>query len=205
MVEVFADVVCPFAHVGLRRFAARRESLGVAAPLLHVRAWPLEVVNGRPFDPPSVAEHVAALRAQVAPDLFVDFVPSAVPPTSLPAFALVADAYRHGDRRGEAVSLAVRAALFEEGRDVSDPDVLARIAAQHDVGPPSDAARVEYRADYDEGRARGVQGSPHFFVGEHDYFCPSLQIEREGGGVSITPDPGRLDALLADCFSTPAG
>ena len=58
-VEVFADVVCPFAHVGLRRFVARRAELGRSRPLLLVRAWPLELVNAKPFDPASVARNVA--------------------------------------------------------------------------------------------------------------------------------------------------
>ena len=44
VVDVFADVRCPFAHVGLRRLVTRRKQLG-AQLLLRVRAWPLELVN----------------------------------------------------------------------------------------------------------------------------------------------------------------
>ena len=36
---------------------------------------------------------------------------------------------------GEAVSLALRSALFEEGLDVSQPDVLSSIARSFGVGP----------------------------------------------------------------------
>jgi predicted DsbA family dithiol-disulfide isomerase len=201
-VEVFADVVCPFAHVGLRRFVARRTELGRSRPLLRVRAWPLEVVNAKPFDPESVARNVVELRRQVAPELFDGFTPSAVPPTSLPAFALVADAAAVSDELGEAVSLAVRAALFDEGRDVADPDVLAGIAAAHGVEERTAAAVTAYQLDYDEGRRRGVQGSPHFFVGEHDYFCPALRIDRSDGDFTITPSPARLEELLDTCFAS---
>jgi hypothetical protein len=48
LVEVFADVGCPFAHVGLRRFVERRDELGRDDVVLWVRAWPLELVNARP-------------------------------------------------------------------------------------------------------------------------------------------------------------
>ena len=202
-VDVFADVVCPFAHVGLRRFVARREQLGVDHPLLRVRAWPLELVNGAPFDPEHVTRNVDALRRQVASDLFRHFTPDAVPSTSLPALALAAEAYAFDDKLGESLSLALRTALFEEGRDVSDPAVLADIAASHRVDAPSYAARHAYEDDYARGRELGVKGSPHFFVDGHEYFCPSLHIERTDEAVQITPAPERLEALLDDCFAAP--
>jgi predicted DsbA family dithiol-disulfide isomerase len=199
VVEVFADVVCPFAHVGLRKFVARRNELGRSRPLLRVRAWPLEIVNSKPFDPASVARNVAELRRQVTPDLFEHFSPSAVPATSLPAFALVADAYAVDDELGETLSLAVRTALFEEGRDVADPHILADIASEHGLAR-SASGSTAYELDYQEGRRRGVQGSPHFFVGARDYFCPALRIDRSSGELTITPSPARLEALLDECF-----
>jgi predicted DsbA family dithiol-disulfide isomerase len=200
-IDVFAEIVCPFAHVGLRRFIARRAQAGAATPRLRVRAWPLELVNGRPFDPDAVARHVEELRRQVAPDLFGRFDASSVPRSSLPAFGLVAEAYLHGDDLGEQVSLAIRTALFEDGQDVSDAAVLATLAHAHGIGTPSILARHAFQADYEEGRRRGVRGSPHFFVGDHEYFCPSLSIDRHGDEVTITPAPERLGALLADCFA----
>ena len=39
------------------------------------------------------------------------------------------------------------------------------------------------RADWDEGRARGVIGSPHFFTGDGESrFCPVLDISRDDVG-----------------------
>ena len=55
MIEVFADVVCPFTHVGLRRLVDRRDELGASA-VLRVRAWPLELINGEPLAADLVAE-----------------------------------------------------------------------------------------------------------------------------------------------------
>lgn len=202
-VDVFADVVCPFTHVGLRRFVARRGEAGMTVPLLRVRAWPLEVVNGAPFDPDKVHHHVDELRRQVAPDLFAHFSPDAVPATSMPAFALVARAYDQGDALGEAVSLGVRSALFEEGRNIADPDVLADVAGAHGLDAVDLDARASVEADYEEGRRRGVEGSPEFFLDDHGYFCPGLRIDHAGEQLVIEPDTARFDELLERCFRSP--
>jgi predicted DsbA family dithiol-disulfide isomerase len=199
-VEVFAEVVCPFAHVGLRRVVARRAELGLSEPVLRVRAWPLELVNGRSFDAQEIARHVGELRDQVAPDLFGGFAPGAVPTTSLPALALAAAAYQGGLILGERVSLALRRALFEESLDVSDPLVLDRIACEHGVSPPSASAWSEIAADLAEGRRRGVRGSPEFIVGDRNWFCPALQIDRRGDQIVVIPDATRFDAFLDACF-----
>ena len=71
-VEVFADIVCPFTHVGLRRLSEARRGRETS-PVVRVRAWPLEWLNGAPLDPDIVAREIDALRAQVAPDLFAGF------------------------------------------------------------------------------------------------------------------------------------
>ena len=76
LIETFADVCCPFTHVGLRRLSDRRDHSGRTDVALWVRAWPLEIVNGDPLDPVMIAEEVDALRASVAPDLFASFDPS---------------------------------------------------------------------------------------------------------------------------------
>jgi predicted DsbA family dithiol-disulfide isomerase len=199
MIEVFADVCCPFTHVGLRRLVERREQLCRRGDLW-VRAWPLELVNGEPVASGLVAEEVEALRAQVAPQLFACFDPDQFPSTTLPALALAAAAYRRGPDIGERVSLALRAALFEEGRDVSDPAVLGAIARAHEVEPqPTDDAVV--LADWAEGRRRGVAGSPHLFAAGHEAFCPTLDIRRIDGELRIATDPAALERFVDVAFT----
>jgi predicted DsbA family dithiol-disulfide isomerase len=200
-IEVFADVVCPFTHVGLRRLVAGRAASGRDAPVLVVRAWPLELVNGRPLDPDFVAEEVEALREQVAPDLFAGFDPAVFPVTSIPALALAHAAYSVDSRTGERVSLALRDALFEHGRDISDVSVLGVLASRHGVAVHARIDVAAVRADWEDGRRRGVLGSPHFFVGGDGYFCPSLDIRRVGGELRIRPDPESLDRLLASALA----
>jgi predicted DsbA family dithiol-disulfide isomerase len=198
-IEVFADVRCPFTHVGLRRVVERRAEAGGGAPL-RVRAWPLELVNGEPLDADHVAEEVDALRDQVAHDLFAGFDRDRFGRSSLPALALTAAAYERGDEVGEAVALAVRWALFEEGLDVSSPEVLAEIAAHHRLPAPGPAHHERVVADWHEGRDRGVVGSPHFFVGDRSWFCPGLDISHDEAGFHVRPDRDAFAEFLDAAF-----
>jgi predicted DsbA family dithiol-disulfide isomerase len=201
VIEVYADIVCPFTHVGLRRLIAARDARGSHAPV-RVRAWPLEWVNGAPVAADLVAAEITALRATVAPDLFTGFDRARFPRTTIPALGLAAAAYRAGDAVGEGVSLRLRQALFQEGRDLTDPAELRTIGIEWGVaplvGPPAEAA---VRYDWERGRARNVQGSPHFFVGDHDWFCPSLRIRHEGDSFDVSIDRDALDKFYATAFA----
>lgn len=202
-IEVFADIWCPFAHVGLRAVVARRRERGREDLPIRVRAWPLELVNDAPLDSEVTSQHVAELRTQVAPDLFGGFDPISFPATSLPALALAAAAYRHSETSGERVSLALREALFEEGRNIADPTVLAQIAQSlglDRVVTPADEASVY--ADWHEGQERGVKGSPHFFCGHASAYCPSLDISKDDAGrLTVHRDTAALDSFLTGCLA----
>ncbi|MCX2933874.1 DsbA family protein [Mycobacterium sp. CVI_P3] len=184
-VEVFADVLCPFTHAGLHTLIDRRAQLGHTEPRLRIRAWPLELINGKPLDPHHIGTEVAALRASVRPDLFAGFSADTFPTTSMTAFALTAAADRADDATlSEAVGIALRDAVFEEGLDIGLPEVVAPIAERFGLEPlDADATSAAVRADWAEGRERGVVGSPHFFVGGGaGMFCPVLDISRDDVG-----------------------
>ncbi len=206
VIEVFADVVCPFTHVGLRRIAAERDSRGRSDVALVCRAWPLELVNGAPVDPDLVAAEIAALRASVAPDLFAGFDPARVPRTSIPALSLAGAAYRADTVTGERVSLALRTALFEEGCDLEDPEVLDRLATGVGLGPAAAAGAfaaegsAAVRRDWEEGSERGVLGSPHFFVDGAGLFCPALNITHDDDGFSVELDDAGFRDFVGRCF-----
>lgn len=204
VVEVFADVACPFTHVGIHRFLAMRDELGRSTPRLRIRAWPLELVNGERLQGAPLVPKVTALREQVAPDLFTGFAPDRFPPTTLPALAAELAAARVSLEVGEAFSLAIRVALFERGEDVSDPAVLARVRAAHGVPSPTAEDEAQVRRDHEEGRRRGVQGSPHFFTGGEDFFCPALDIEHPGGGIEVHFDADGLTAFTSTVFASAA-
>jgi predicted DsbA family dithiol-disulfide isomerase len=184
-VEVFADVLCPFTHVGLHTLIDRRVDRGLTEPQMRIRAWPLELVNGQPLDPHHIAAEVAALRESVRPDLFAGFSVEAFPNTSMAAFALAAAADRTGDPGlSEEVGMALRDAVFEKGLDIGRPDVVETIAARFNLEPLGvDATAAAVHADWDEGKERGVIGSPHFFTADGgNWFCPALAISRDDVG-----------------------
>lgn len=201
MIEVFADVTCPFTHVGLRRFVENRNVAGRSDVKLLVRAWPLEIVNGAPLDAHFIAEEVDDVRAQVAPSLFMGFREEAFPSTSLPALALAAAAYRKSLALGEVVSLELRDALFERGIDIADLSVLGEMATEHGLAP-FDPDPAPVLADHADGVRRGVIGSPHFFTPSGGFFCPSLDVSRDARGhLRVTADPAGFDAFVTSCFS----
>lgn len=202
-IEVYADIWCTFAHVGLRMADELRRTTGRADVRLRVRSWPLEWVNGTPMDPQKVADHVVELQEHVAPTMFRHLDVAHFPTSTIDALALVARAYRAGDAQGEQASFAVRNALFEEGRDISDPAVLADLGARLGIGAPDQTDRDAVRADYEAGIAKGVIGSPHFFCGDENAFCPSLQITRGEDALIIHADADRLTEFLHRCLTTP--
>jgi predicted DsbA family dithiol-disulfide isomerase len=197
IVEVYADITCPFAHVGLTHVVEHVRAMSEPADVV-VRAWPLEWVNGTPLAFDAVVVKARALTEQLGVAVFDGLRAQAWPSTTLSALELAATAYAHDHPTGLSVSLDLRAALFERGEDVSNPDVLAAIAAAHGIAAPSAGSTDAVRADYDAGRARGVQGSPHFFIGSDDFFCPALDLGHDDEG-HLT---ARFDAdMLAEFFA----
>lgn len=201
VIEVFADISCPFAHVGLRTIHTQRARAGRGDVAIWVRAWPLELVNGTPLDALATRDHVNELREQVAPNLFRHFDIARFPSSTLGALALANRAYRTHPHVGELVSFALREALFENGQDVSDSITLEHIAHTFGVDLPDESDRASVVSDWHEGQRRGVLGSPHFFCGSANIFCPSLRIKKDPVmGPLITRDTARLTDFLARCL-----
>lgn len=200
VIEVFADITCPFTHVGLRRFVRRRAEAGRDDLALHVLAWPLEVVNGSPLDAAFIAEEIDCIRGQLGDDVFTGFDAAAFPRTSMPALALASAAAAVDLATGEAVSLALRDLVFEHGVDISDHGVLDALAAEHGITVDlNDDAPV--LAEHSLGTTRGVIGSPHFFTPEGDYFCPALRVGRNADGhLEVAADPESFDRFFESCL-----
>jgi predicted DsbA family dithiol-disulfide isomerase len=195
-IEVFADITCPFTHVGLKQVVRHVAEMSDPADVV-VRAWPLEWVNGAPLAVDAVMVKAKALAEQLGVDDFSGLRSDHWPATTIPALNLAASAYARDAASGLAVSMEVRAALFERGIDVGDPDALESIAAAHGLDAPGSEPSDAVRRDYDDGRTRGVQGSPHFFVGGDGFFCPALDLGHDSDG-HLT---ARFDrAMLAEFF-----
>ncbi len=180
-IEAFADISCPFTHVGLKVIAAEIDSIDTDLDL-HVRAWPLEWVNKSPLDGDAVAAKVAALEAQLDVDYFAGFRRDRWPHTTIPALNLADAGHQRDPATGVAIGLRLRSLLFEEGRDISDESVLAEVAAAFELPNPGTVASAGVEADYAEGIRRGVRGSPDFWVEGREFFCPSLEIGHDTDG-----------------------
>ena len=203
-IEVFADILCPFTHVGLHTLIDRRTERGLSEPRLRIRAWPLELINGKPLDPHHIDAEIVALRGSVRPDLFAGFSIDTFPMTSMAAFALTAAADRSGDPVViEEVGMALRDALFEQGLDIGRPEVVEAIARRFSLEPlnPDDTAAA-VRADWDEGSSRGVVGSPHFFTDDGGtWFCPGLDISRDSRGDFVVAWKKGTENFVGSVFS----
>jgi putative protein-disulfide isomerase len=74
---------------------------------------------------------------------------------------------------------AIQSAFYAEGRDVTQPDVLAELAAGLGVGSPlflsafeSDAARARTEAHFRQARQAGVRGFPTLIVQQGEHLHP---------------------------------
>jgi hypothetical protein len=90
--------------------------------------------------------HAEELREQVAPSLFQDFDVTRFPNSTIGALALANRAYRTSPEVGERVSFALRNALFEEGRDISEDATLEQLAHDHGTVLPDASDRTGARA-----------------------------------------------------------
>ena len=195
-IDVFADITCPFTHIGLKRVVGELADIADDIEIV-VRAWPLEWVNGVPLEAAAVEQKVAVLRSQLGTDQLGGFRADRWPSTTIPALNLAAEAYDVDTETGLAVSIAVRDALFEDGVDVSDPAVLAPIAERFGLTPPTDTAAPQVTADYADGQRLGVRGSPDFWVLDQEFFCPALNIDHDDDGLTAVFDAEGLATFLA--------
>jgi predicted DsbA family dithiol-disulfide isomerase len=194
-IEVFADITCPFTHVGLKKVVDELDPNDGNVEVV-VRAWPLEWVNEAPLEAAAVETKVHALREQLGADAFAGFRADTWPATTIPALNLAAQAFDVDAPTGLAVSIALRDALFEDGRDISDPAVLSAIATEFGLNPPSNEVDDRVQADYDEGQRRGVRGSPDFWLGEQEFFCPALKLGHDDEGLTAEFDSDGFDAFM---------
>jgi predicted DsbA family dithiol-disulfide isomerase len=184
VLTVFSDLHCPWAYVFSIRL--RRARTGLGQPPVAWRCWPLELVNERGTHWDTVSQEVPVL-AQLEPDHFAPPRRETWPSTLLPAMeALKVAGELGGPQAADRFDEAARRAFFLDRRDLSIRPALVDLAVESGLDRDDflDAFdggghRRSVIADWQEGRRRGVEGSPHAFL--------------PGGSAVFNPGIGKID------------
>ena len=192
LIEVYADVVCPWCYIGERRLAralAERPDLAVERRWRPFQLQPQLPPNGVPWADFARAKfggvaqahaafaRVTAVGAEEGLTFAFDHVVSA--PNTVDAHRLIL----HADRQGRewAMADALFAAYFAGGADLNDPDQL--VTAAERAGLPAaesraflagDEARDDVLASQAEAAELGITGVP-FFVLDGSYAVSGAQ------------------------------
>ena len=169
MLTVFSDLHCPWAYVFSIRL--RRARAAVGQPPVAWRCWPLELVNDRGTPWATLSQEIPVLT-QLEPDHFSPPKRETWPSTFLPAMeALKVAGELGGPEAADRFDQTARRAFFLDRRDLSIRPTLADIAAEAGLDRQrfldafdGGGLRRDVIADWEEGRRRGVQGSPHAFL-----------------------------------------
>ncbi len=172
---VWSDIACPWATAAVHHLHATRGRLGLeGAVTLDHRAFPLELLNSRPT-PKAIVDAEVPVVGGIARDFGFSVWtgdPAAYPSTVLLALEAVQAAKEQSLAASDRLDLALRRALFADGRHVGMRHVVLDVAARV---PEVDAVALE--AALDDGRGRravidqwrtvpgeNIQGSPHLFL-----------------------------------------
>ena len=217
-VIVWSDIGCPWAHVAVARLHRFCAALGLKDVQLDHRAFPLELVNGRPT-PKQILDAEIPVTSELEPGAgWQPWQGEAFewPVTMLPALeAVQAVKATQGLAASAALDRALRTALFAHSRCVSLLPVVLDVAhetAGVDVddleaslsrGLGRTAVIDQWKAATAEGSV--IKGSPHlFFPDGRDAHNPGIRMHwdgEHGSGVPVieSDEPSEYEKLLA-CF-----
>lgn len=211
-VEVWSDLLCPFAHVGLLRLRRARTRLGLDGEvLLEHHTFPLELFDGphprRGTDSEAVGlgqiEPEAQFRVWTAAD-------DTYPHTVLLAAEAVHAASAQSLAAGEELDLALRRAFWTHSRSISHRAVILEVAgdvpvvdvADLEVALDNGSFRAAVMADYAVARTDAIPASPTFrFPDGPTVTNPGITVHWDGPWAAGFPvvdahDAGVYDELL---------
>ena len=182
LIEVYADIACPWCYIGERRLAqalAQRPDIEVERrwrpfqlqPDLPPQGLPWAEFVATKFGGGAQAERMFARVAQAgAPDgIDFRFDRVATAPNTLDAHRLVLFAAERGQEWPMADALF--AAHFSEGRDLNDPDQLVAVAESVGLDAAavraylaSDAGIAEVAASQEQAERLGITGVPFYVI-----------------------------------------
>lgn len=215
-VVVYSDPRCPWAYVAVRRLLGTAEDRGLEVELTVDHRWFPLADDAMPADG-------EALDRKLEPILSLE--PSAerhrwsgaergFPGSSRPAAAWIQAAKRVSPAASAGLDRALREALFAEGRDISDEDVLhevARSVPEIEVAVAVDVVRSEVasgRPEEDLDRHAELAGSDLVPAGPTivltdgtSWTNPGIEFHtgEDGGPVIDADDPG-VYGTIVDTF-----
>jgi predicted DsbA family dithiol-disulfide isomerase len=222
-IQVWSDLLCPFAHVAVHRLRRARERLGLPVRLDH-HAFPLELFNGP--HPRRGTDTEAVGLGQVAPEAGFRVWTAAddlYPHTVLLAAEAVLAAKAQSAAAAEALDVALRRAFWLESRSVGHRQVILDIAAEAaetaetaeaadttdpgarlDVAALADALdsgrhRRELMADFAVARTDAIPGSPTLRLPDGTTVTnPGVTVHWEGPWAAGYPVVDADDAAVYD-------
>jgi len=192
-IQVWSDLLCPFAYVGLLRLRRTRERLGLDGVVrLEHRTFPLELFNGP--HPRRGTDTEAVGLGQIEPDAEFRIWSAAddlYPHTVLLAAEAVHAANTQSLEAGEVLDLALRRAFWTSSRSISHRQVILDVAGElpdHiiDVAILADALdsgrhRADVMRDFAVSQTDTVAGSPTFrFADGTAITNPGVQVHWDG-------------------------
>lgn len=220
-VQVWSDLLCPFAHLALHRIRQARDRLGIDVPVEH-RTFALELFDGPHSRRGTDTEAVGVGQAAPELDWRVWAAPDDVyPHTVLLAAEAVHAAQAQSLAAGEALDLALRRAFWTASRSISLRDVVLEVAGETaaggtaldipvldvpvlDVRALTDALdsgrhRVDVFADHAVARTDAIPGSPTIRLADGTTVTnPGTEVTWAGPCAAGFPIVGRHDPAVLD-------
>jgi Predicted dithiol-disulfide isomerase involved in polyketide biosynthesis len=213
-VQVWSDLLCPFAYVGLLRLRRARTRLGLDGVVrLEHRTFPLELFNGPHPRRGTDTEAVALGRIEPEAEFRVwTDADDRYPHTVLLAAEAVHAASAQSLAAGEELDLALRRAFWTHSRSICHRQVILDVAAGLPAGvlDVSELARAldngrhraAVMADFTVARTDAIAGSPTFRLADGTTVTnPGIEVRWEGPWAAGYPvvesdDPAVYDDLL---------
>jgi predicted DsbA family dithiol-disulfide isomerase len=219
-IQVWSDLLCPFAYVGLLRLRRARRHLGLDGVVrLEHRTFPLELFNG-PHSRRGTDTEAVGL-GQIEPDAEFRVWTAAddlYPHTVLLAAEAVHAANAQSLDAAEVLDLALRQAFWTHSRSISHRQVILEVAGELPGGIvdvnalaselDSGRHRAGVMGDFAISRTDAIAGSPTFRLADGTTVNnPGIQVHWDGPWAAGFPvvdshDPGAYDNLLKRAASS---
>lgn len=221
VLQVWSDLLCPFAHVALHRLRQAQADLPADDPAARVqlehRAFPLELFNGP--HPRRGTDTEAVGLGQIAPDAGFRVWTAAddlYPHTVLLAAEAVLAATAQSRTAGAALDAALRAAFWTHSRSIAHRQVVLDVADEVTATQPGadldvtalalalddGRHRTDLMRDYALARTDAIDGSPTFVLPDGTTTTnPGITVHWEGPWAAGFPivdsqDPAAYSDLL---------